>query len=217
MFRAVLMLRRSVREAAPARAGAALLLAAGLWVSCGEGPRSGELATSDPIAAALEAGFQVDTVGVRNLAEGDTLNLFRGLTIIETTKTFPPDTREAEAFAWEFYAEALRPVKLIVVRYARDEKSFELVGESPIVLPERLGINRIALPEPIPVSAGDKFGIYQPEEGTIPFRKIRNWKTMIAAGSFERPFTSRDRFATYGWRYAVRVYYRHRPGEGGAR
>ena len=217
MFRAALSRRRAALTGASARVGAALLLAASLSVSCGESPRSGDPATPDPVAAALEAGFQVDTLGVRNLAEGDTLGQFRGLTIIETTVTFQPEATDAEVFAWEFYAEALRPVKLIVVRYARDEKSFELVGESPIVLPERLGINRIALPEPIPVSAGDKFGIYQPEEGTIPFRKIRNWKTMIAAGSFERPFTSRDRFATYGWRYAVRVYYRHRPGEGGAR
>ena len=215
MLSAVLNGSRALLAAAAVRMGAALLLAAGLAVSCGESPRGGHPAAPDPVAAALEAGFQVDTVGVRNLAEGDTLGQFRDLTIIETTVTFQPDVEDAEVFAWEFYAEALRPIKLVVVRYARDERSFELVGESPIVFPERLGVNRIGLPEPIPVSAGDKFGLYQPEEGVIPFRKIRNWKTMIAPGSFERPFTDRERFATYGWRYAVRVYYRHRPDEGG--
>jgi len=213
MLGAVPATLRIIPAVVPAGAGAALLLAVGLSVSCGESPRSGESAAPDPVAAALAAGYQVDTVGVRDLAEGDTLSLFRDLTMVETTVTFQPGAQGAEVFAWEFYAETLRPVKLIVVRYSSDESSFELVGESPMAVPERLGANRMALPEPITVSAGDNFGIYQPEEGVIPFRKIRNWKTMIAAGSFERPFTDRNRFATYGWRYAVRVYYRHRPNE----
>ncbi len=58
-----------------------------------------------------------------------------------------------------------------------------------------------------------KFGIYQPEAGTIPFRQVLNWKTLIAPRAFQRPFTPRSLFSMYGWRYAARVFYRYRPPE----
>jgi len=192
---------------------AAALTGGALWVgACGTADQESRTGTPDPVAAALAQGFQVDTVGVRNLAEGDTLNEDPGLTIIETTVTFQPSVTGGEVIAWEFYAEALRPVKLILVRYARQEKSFELVGESPMVVPAHLGVNRVALPEPIPVKYGTMFGIYQPEEGTIPFRQVQNWKTLITTTAFRRPFTPRALFSMYGWRYAARVFYRYRGG-----
>lgn len=194
--------------------------AAALWVgACGTTETADQAdGVVDPVAAALEQGFQVDTVGVHDLAEGDTLNLDSGLTIIETTVTFQPAVSGGEVIAWDFYAEALRPVKLLLVRYSRAEKSFELVGESPMVVPAHLGVNRVALREPIPVQYGTMFGIYQPEAGTIPFRQVLNWKTMITANTFRRPFTPRALFSMYGWRYATRVFYRHRSEmpEGGA-
>lgn len=192
---------------------AAAAAAVALWTgACGTADEPSRTGAADPVAVALEQGFQVDTVGVRNLAEGDTLNQHPGLTIIETTVTFQPSVTGGEVIAWEFYAEALRPVKLILVRYAGEEKSFELVGESPMVVPAQLGVNRITLPEPIPVEYGTMFGIYQPEEGTVPFRRVRNWKTLITANTFQRPFTPRTLFAMYGWRYAARVFYRYRGG-----
>ncbi|MFH1570203.1 MAG: hypothetical protein ABIL09_19585 [Gemmatimonadota bacterium] len=192
--------------------GAALLTAfSGLGpLACGpaETPPQGGL--PDPVGEALQAGFQVDTVGVRDLSEADTLNLERGLTIIETTVTFRRAAKGAEAFAWEFEARALHPVKLILVSYSREERSFELVGESPMVVPRQLGLNRMALPEPIPVSYGTMFGIYQPEESTVPFRQVLNWQTLITPKAFQRPFTSRTFFSMYGWQYAARVFYRYR-------
>ncbi|MFC1526621.1 hypothetical protein ACFL6X_07425 [Candidatus Latescibacterota bacterium] len=190
-------------------------LAAAAWMgACGPDPEAGDQAQGDAVAEALEAGYAIDTVGVRNLTEGDTLNPDSGLTIIETTVTFQPTARQAEVIAWDFYAEALRPVKLVLFRYVRSEETFELVGESPTVIPRHLGVNRISLPEPIPVGRGSFYGIHQPEEGTIPFRRIRNWKTLITAEPYGRPFTPRTRFSMYGWRYAARVYYRYRPEEG---
>ena len=47
-----------------------------------------------------------------------------------------------------------------------------------------------------------------PGEGTIPFRKVRNWKMLISQQPLERPFIDRKPFAMYGWRYGVRVFWR---------
>ena len=57
-----------------------------LW-GCGDAQ---EVPSTDPVVAAFEAGWNVDTVGVANIAEGDTINLDVGLTIIETTRILPP-------------------------------------------------------------------------------------------------------------------------------
>ena len=147
---------------------------------------------------------------VFNVAEGDTLNLDRNLTIIETTRVLPPSADGGEVFAWEFYAAALRPVKLLIFRWSDGKSKLELVGEGRMVVPRQLGLNRMALPEPIPVGFRYMMGIYQPEEGAVPFKKIRNWKTLITPRSFERPFTERDAFVTYGWRYSYRVFWRQK-------
>lgn len=160
----------------------------------------------DPVEAARQAGYTVDHVGVNDIAEGDTLNGDAGLTLVESTVSFPPAAAGGEVFAWEFYAESLKPVKLTVWREEGDR--FELVGESELVVPRQLGPNRLRLREPIPIEPRDKFGIYQPEEGVVPFRKVKNWKAMITAQPFRRPFMPRDLFSVYGWRYAVRVYWR---------
>ncbi|MDA0334485.1 MAG: hypothetical protein O2782_04910 [bacterium] len=157
---------------------------------------------------AQEAGWQVDTVGVVDIAEGDTLNLDEGLTIIETTRIFPPAADGGEVFAWEFEARELTPVKLLIVRAVEGAKSFELLGESPLVVPRRIGVNHFDLPEPIPLRFPCLFGIYMPEKGAIPFRKVRNWKALISARPFERPYIDRAPFAMYGWRYGARVLWR---------
>jgi hypothetical protein len=146
-------------------------------------------------------------VGVRNLAEGDTTSGERGLIIIETTRTFG----DGEVVGWEFQAREIRPVKLIVVRADPEREYFELVGESETVVPRRRGINRFALPEPIPVTRGCMFGLVVPEEEPIPFTPVLNWKTLIAKHQLERPMMRRDWFATYGWRYSVRVFWRRQP------
>ena len=181
----------------------AWIFSVALLSACGEDQTRPEVARqAEP---EVWVGTRVDTIGVRNLAEGDTLNQERGLTVVETTGTFPGD---GEVFAWEFYAQRLRPVKLIIVRYDQGREYFELVGESETIIPERIGVNRFVLRERIPVGYGCMFGVVQPEESAIPFRKIRNWKAMITMRPFERPLMRRDWFAVYGWRYAVRVYWR---------
>jgi hypothetical protein len=152
-----------------------LLAACGDTVS-GSEPDSSPPSSTDAVAAALAAGFAVDTVGVRNLAEGDTLNLDEGLTIIQTTVRIP---EKGEVFAWEFNAQTMNPVKLLIVRWKDSRTRLELIGEGPTVIPGRLGPNKIQLPEPIPVLRGDMMAIYMPEAGTIPFRKIKSWKTLI--------------------------------------
>lgn len=152
---------------------------------------------------------EVDTVGARNLAEGDTTSGERGLVIIETTRTFG----DGEAVGWEFQASQIRPVKLIVVRADPEREQFELVGESETVVPRRKGINRFVLPEPIPVTRGCMFGLVVPEEESIPFAVVPNWKTLITTHALERPLMRRDHFATYGWRYSVRVFWRRPPAE----
>ena len=179
--------------------------AAGALLSACADPPPADRAADDPVATALAAGFAVDTVGVRNLAEGDTLNLDKGLTIIETTVKFP---ERGEVFAWEFNAETLNPIKLLVVRWKDSRTRLELIGESPTVIPSRLGLNKIELPEPIPVQLKDMMGIYMAEAGTIPFRKITSWKTLIMPRRLERPYTKRERFTMYGWRYGVRAFWR---------
>ena len=125
-------------------------------------------------ARAAAAGVQVDTVGVRDIASGDTLNTMAGLTIIDREVTFPPTAKDGEVFAWDYYAESLNPVKLIIMR--ANGKQLELVGESPMSIPRQLGLNRLELPEPIPIRWRDMMGLYQPEAGPVSFRKIRNYK-----------------------------------------
>ena len=180
-----------------------------LW-GCGGTP---EPATPDAVAQAHDAGWHVDSVGVNNLAEGDTINLDAGLTIIETTRIFPRQADGGEVFAWEFEARELTPVKLLIVRAVDGAKNFELLGESPMVIPRQLGANRFELPEPIPLQYPCLFGIYMPEKGAIPFRKVQNWKTLIAARPFTRPYIDRSPFSMYGWRYGIRVFWRKAPEE----
>lgn len=185
---------------------APLLLLAGWLASCGERPQPPP--EEDPVARLAASGVQVDTVGVLNLAEGDTLNLDRGLTIVETTISFPREAEDGEVFAWEFYAQELQPVKLIIVRFDQKRDNLELVGESEMVVPRQKGPNRFLLREPIPVKYRDLFGLIQPEEGAIPFRKVFNWHTLITVKPFTRPLMQRELFSMYGWRYAVRVFWR---------
>jgi len=186
------------------RVGVAGLL---LW-GCGGGGTQ-DAPSDDPVVHAYAAGWHVDTVGVNNIAEGDTINLDVGLTIIETTRIFPPEADGGEVFAWEFEARELTPVKLLIVRAVDGGKDFELLGESPMVVPRQLGANRFELPEAIPLQYPCLFGLYMPEKGAIPFRKVRNWKTLISTGPFQRPYIHRSKFAMYGWRYGVRVFWRN--------
>lgn len=163
-------------------------------------------AGADPLAAARQAGYTVAYVGITDLAEGDTLNADAGLTIIENTIVFPDAAVGAEAFAWEFEARSLKPIKLIVLKPV--EEGFELVGESQLVVPRRLGANLMALREPIPVGPKYRYGLLQPEEGVVPFKIVQNWKTLITVKPFPRPLVKRDGFANYGWRYSMRVHWR---------
>ena len=162
----------------------------------------------DPVARAVAEGAEVDTVGMRNLAEADTLNEDQGLTIVETTVSFPPEAEGGEVFAWEFNARELRPVKLLIVRFDQAKDNLELVGESEMVVPRQQGLNRFALREPIPIKPHDFYGLYQPEAGAIPFKKVINWKALITAKPLARPWMKRELFSMYGWRYALRVFWR---------
>ena len=96
----------------------------------------------------------------------------------------------------------------MIVRAVDGGKNFELIGESPMVVPRQLGANRFELPEAIPLQFPCLFGLYMPEKGAIPFRKVRNWKTLISASPFQRPLLHRSNFAMYGWRYGTRVFWR---------
>ena len=179
------------------------LLLAGLLCACAGEERSSEDATArQPLT---EEWGQVDTVGVVNIAEGDTSSGYSGLTLIETTRRFGGD---GEVVGWEFFARELNPVKLIIVRRADSDDYFELVGESETIIPRKRGVNRFALREPIPVGFRYMFGVVQPEEPTIPFRKVLNWQTLISTRPLERPLMRKDRFVVYGWRYSVRVFWR---------
>lgn len=177
-------------------------------IACGDTPE----AVPDPVESTAAAGWQIDTVGVRTIDEGDTLNLDAGLVIIETTRIFPRAADSGEVFAWEFDARSLTPVKLLIVRALDEAQKFELLGESPMVVPRRLGPNRFELPEPIPLQFPSLLGLYMPEEGAVPFRKVHNWKTLISAQPLTRPFIDRPPFAMYGWRYSFRAFWR-RPAE----
>ena len=195
---------------------AALLCAlatAGLWSACGGGEAPAPAA--DPVAGARSAGWHVDTVGVVNLAEGDTINQDAGLLCIETTRIFPPEADGGEVFAWEFQARNLHPVKLLILQAIEGDQTFEILGESPLVVPRQVGANRFELPEPIPLTYPCLFGLYMPEEAPIPFRLVRNWQTLITQSPLQRPFIDRTPFAMYGWRYGVRVYWRKAPPEAG--
>ena len=161
----------------------------------------------DPVTKALAAGTRIDSLGTNNIAEGDTINMDTGLTIIERQVTVRPQVR-GEIFAWEFHAKAVRPLKLVVVRFDENKEHFVLVGESQIVVPAQLGANRLSLHEPIPVRFGDMIGIFQPEEGAVPFRKVLNHKTFITSKPFSRAPRPRSQFAVYGWRYGFRVFYK---------
>ena len=187
------------------------LLAAGLLFACAGRESSEEKVPSWPPWA---EGTRIDTLGVRSLAEGDTTVSHAGLTIIETTVKFPPRAEGGEVLAWEFFARELNPVKLIVVRYDQSREHFELVGESETVVPRKRGINRFALREPIPVGFGYMFGIVQPGQAAIPFKKVHNWKTLITTRPLERPLMRRESFVMYGGRYSVRLFWR--PGEEGS-
>ena len=182
-------------------------LGAVLLGACGEQQTQHRDTASETRHEPGEAG-KVDTVGINNLAEGDTIHTESGLTIIERTRFFGPDSNNGEVFAWEFYAQRLGPVKLVIVRFDQEREHFELVGESQTVIPKQIGINHFVLREPIPVGFRYLFGVIQPEEPVIPFKKVLNWKTFITLRPFERPLMRRDRFAMYGWRYSVRVLWR---------
>ena len=155
-----------------------------------------------------EGDVQVDTVGWGNLSAADSLIDHEGLTFIETTLRMPPEANEGEVFAWEFCANRLTPVKLLIVKYDSSREFLELAGESETVLPKQIGFNRVVLNEPIPVSRGYMFGVVQPEIPAIPFKKVLNWRTLMTAREFERPIMRRDRFTMYGWRFAARVLWR---------
>ena len=187
----------------------ALIILAAFLVGCA----AEQVDTVDqPIAKEGERFWQgearVDTVGWGNLSAADSLIDHEGLTFIETTLRFPPDAAQGEVFAWEFYANRLTPVKLLIVRYVSSREVIELVGESETVLPKQLGFNRVILNEPIPVNRGYMFGVFQAEAPAIPFKKVLNWKTLLTASEFQRPMMRRDRFTMYGWRFAARVLWR---------
>ncbi len=188
-----------------------VLLLGLLLAGCGGGSQPPADQQPDPVAQAAAAGARVDTVGLLDLAEADTLNQDEGLTIVETTISFPPEATGAEVFAWEFNAQELRPVKLLIMRFDPAKDNLELVGESELVVPRQQGLNRFSLREPIPIKPRDLYGIYQPEAGAIPFKKVHNWKTLITAKPLTRPWMKREVFSMYGWRYALRVFWQKAP------
>ncbi len=178
------------------------------WVACG-----GDSAPqSNPAWDALfvQEGMRVDTVGVRNLADHDTLSEHSGIVIIDRQFTFPPDAIGGEVFAWEYYAQELKPIKLIVGKFEESGEFVEIIGESEMVVPEKKGLNRHILREPIPIFQGCMMGLVQPQGGVIPFRKLTGYKTLITARPFQRPLMRRDAFAMYGWRYALRIFWRQK-------
>ena len=163
---------------------------------------------SDPVMRQVLKGWHVDTVGVVNITEADTVNTDRGLLAIETTRVFPLEANGGEVFAWEFNAMALNPVKMLILRPVHGKDRFEIIGESPMVVPRHKGANVFELPEPIPLQFPCLLGFYMPEEGTIGFRKVLNWKMLITTEPLQRPFISRTPFSMYGWRYGVRAFWR---------
>ncbi len=184
-----------------------LLATAVLAAACGQ--NSGDTGAAAEFDRVWAAAVNIDSVGVSNIAEGDTIVSESGLTMYETTGPirYDPDNL-TELFAWEFYAESLNPVKLLVARFTHDRAEFELIGESEVVIPRQLGPNRLILREPVPIGPDTMYGLFQPEGPVVPFRKIRNWKSMLTVKSFERPLMRRDWFAVYGWRFAMKVFWR---------
>ena len=185
-----------------------LLLALLALVACG-GDSTPEV---DPVWDALfvQEGMRVDTVGVRDLTQSDTLSDYPGVVIIDRQFTFQPGAEGGEVFAWEYYAQALNPIKLIVVKFEESGEFIEIIGESEMIVPEHKGLNRHVLHEPIPIALGCMMGLVQPQESAIPFRNLRGYKTLITARPFQRPLMRRDAFAMYGWRYALRVFWRQK-------
>ncbi|MED5416201.1 MAG: hypothetical protein VYC64_14745, partial [Candidatus Latescibacterota bacterium] len=61
-------------------------------------------------------GWHVDTVGVVNITEADTINTDRGLLAVEMTRVFPLEANGGEVFAWEFNSLELNPVKMLILR-----------------------------------------------------------------------------------------------------
>jgi len=163
--------------------------------------------------ALWEQAGRVDTVGVAEIAAGDSTSGGTGLTVIETTVRFPAAAAGGEVFAWEAYVRALEPVKLLVFSYDRRRRRFQLVGESRTQVPPRLGLNRFVLREPIPLQRGCYYGLYMPAGEAVPFSVVHNWKALITSRGLLRPFMERDDFAMYGWRYSVRVFWRSEQGD----
>ena len=151
---------------------------------------------------------EVDTVGVAQIAAGDSTSGYSGLTIIETTVRFPPSAAGGEAFAWEAYVRALEPIKLLIFSYDRSLRRFQLVGESQTRIPERIGLNRFVLREPVPLEPGYYYGLHMPAGECVPFSNVLDWKALITTKGLQRPFMDRDAFAMYGWRYSIRVFWR---------
>ena len=180
--------------------GATLLAA---MLGCAE--EASYVPETDDAVAHAEDGSR-GYIGVKNLAQGDTLVSHAGMTIVERIVAFPTAADGAEVYAWEFFAESFEPVKLLVVRLA--DSQIELVGESPMTIPANKGVNYFELPEPIPVRSGDRIGFLQPEGGTIPLLVVHNWKTLITSTPFERPYMYRSKFSVYGWRYSFRAHWR---------
>mgnify|MGYP001196264933 FL=1 len=179
---------------------------------CGNSSSPPAKAVQDVVSRTQAAGYDVGFVGPRNLVNADSLSNHPGLTVIETTVSFPSQADGGEVYAWEFYAKSFKPVKLIIVRLSKG--NVELIGESPMTIPRNIGINFFELPEPIPIQKFDKIGLLQPEEDSIPFKVVRNWETMISASTFERSFKDLNAFSVYGWRYAYRAHWRRVAGAG---
>ena len=187
----------------------ALLILIAFFVGCaGEKVETVDLQIAQEGERFWEADAHVDTVGWGNLSAADSLIDHAGLTFIETTLRFPQDANQGEVFAWEFYANRLTPVKLLIVKYASSREFLELVGESETNLPKQIGFNRVILNEPIPVRRGYMFGVVQADAPAIPFKTVLNWRTLLTANEFQRPIMRRDRFTMYGWRFAARVLWR---------
>ena len=177
-----------------------------LLAGCGDGSEPPENLQWD--ALFTDSGMRVDTVGVRNLAQADTTSDYQGLVVIDRQFTFPRNAQRGEVFAWEYYAVSLDPIKLIMVQVEESGELVEVIGESQMVVPKRKGVNRHILREPIPIQFGCMMGLVQPKNGVVPFRVLTGYKTLITSRGFERPFMRRDFFAMYGWRYAMRVFWR---------
>ena len=94
-----------------------------LLVACGQ--PSSESGDAAAFGEVLKASVNVDSTGVANIAEGDTIHSESGLTMYETTGPLAFNgEKPTEVFAWEIYAEKLRPVKLISGAFHRESRIF---------------------------------------------------------------------------------------------